>query len=361
MPKPKSGGFGLPGKKELSPKQCQELLTALKTRFEKNPNRHKDLEWVKVQSRLEANPEKLWSLNEMERTGGEPDVVGQDKKSGEFIFYDCSAQSPEGRTSLCYDRAALDSRKEHKPKNSATDTAAAMGIEVLTEEQYFELQKLRKFDTKSSSWIKTPAGIRKLCGAHFGERRFGCLSVFRVSQRHGILLRRRGFRDTHQKKITVDRSGRCVYIHKKMKQELNFGSMENCVCSNLRSVTRAVTQFFDAEVRQHGLRPTQTPILGALQAKDGWGMAELSDWLGMERTTLLRNLRPLQRDGLVRTKGGGRGGHVELEITERGRKALARLLPAWRSAQDKVVAILGKDRWSTIISDLEDVSAQLKG
>jgi DNA-binding MarR family transcriptional regulator len=159
----------------------------------------------------------------------------------------------------------------------------------------------------------------------------------------------------------VDKSGSYVYIHNNMKKERNFGSMENCVCSNLRAVTRAVTQFFDGEVRQHGIRPTQTPILGALQAKDGWGMAELSDWLGMERTTLLRNLRPLQRDGLVRAKGGGRGGRVELEITEKGRAALAKLLPAWRSAQDKVVGILGKQRWSAIISDLEDVAAKLKG
>lgn len=152
-----------------------------------------------------------------------------------------------------------------------------------------------------------------------------------------------------------------MYIHINMKKELNFGTMGNCVCSNLRAVTRAVTQFFDTEVRQHGIRPTQTPILGALQAKDGWGMAELSDWLGMERTTLLRNLRPLQRDGLVRAKGGGRGGHVDLEITEKGRTALAKLLPAWRHAQDKVVAILGKERWSAIIGDLEDVATKLKG
>ena len=159
----------------------------------------------------------------------------------------------------------------------------------------------------------------------------------------------------------VDRSGRYVYIHNNMKKELNFGAMENCVCSNLRAVTRAVTQFFDMEVRRHGIRPTQTPILGALQAKNGWGMAELSDWLGMERTTLLRNLRPLQRDGLVRAKGGGRGGHVELEITEKGRRALGKLLPAWRSAQDKVVAILGKERWSAIIGDLEGVATKLKG
>jgi hypothetical protein len=163
-------------KKELPPKQREELLKALKTRFEKNLNRHKGLEWAKVQSRLcgmEASAEKLWSLNEMERTGGEPDVVGQDKKTGEYVFYDCSAQSPKGRTSLCYDREALDSRKEFKPKNTAMDMAAAMGVELLTEEQYLELQKLGEFDTKSSSWLKAPADMRKLGGALFGDRRFG--------------------------------------------------------------------------------------------------------------------------------------------------------------------------------------------
>jgi hypothetical protein len=163
-------------KKELSPKQREELLRALKDRFEKNLNRHKGLDWAKVQSRLcgmEANAEKLWSLNEMERTGGEPDVVGHDKKTGEYVFYDCSAESPKGRTSFCYDREALDSRKEHKPKNSVMDMAAAMGIELLTEEQYFELQKLGEFDTKSSSWVKTPADIRKLGGAIYGDRRYG--------------------------------------------------------------------------------------------------------------------------------------------------------------------------------------------
>ena len=160
-------------KKELSPKQREELLSALKDRFEKNLNRHKGLDWAKVQARLEANAEKLWSLQEMERTGGEPDVVGQDKKSGEFIFFDCSAQSPKGRTSLCYDREALDSRKEHKPKNCVMDAAAAMGVEVLTEEEYFALQKLGEFDTKSSSWLKTPAEIRELGGAIYGDRRYG--------------------------------------------------------------------------------------------------------------------------------------------------------------------------------------------
>src|SRR5947208_812916 len=160
-------------KKELSPKQQEELLAALKARFEKNMNRHKGLDWAKVQVRVEAKPEKLCSLQGMERTGGEPDVVGQDKKSGEYVFYDCSEQTPEGRTSLCYDREALDSRKENKPKSSVMDMAAAMGIEVLTEEQYFELQKLGEFDTKRSSWLKTPADIRKLGGALYGDRRYG--------------------------------------------------------------------------------------------------------------------------------------------------------------------------------------------
>jgi hypothetical protein len=164
-------------KKELSPKQREELLRTLKVRFEKNLNRHKGLDWAKVQAKLEANAEKLWSLNEMERTGGEPDVVGHDKKSGEYVFYDCSAESPKGRTSFCYDREALDSRKEHKPKNSVVDMAAAMGIELLTEEQYFELQKLGVFDTKTSSWIATPADIRKLGGALYGDRSYGRVFV----------------------------------------------------------------------------------------------------------------------------------------------------------------------------------------
>jgi Protein of unknown function (DUF4256) len=165
-------------KKELSLKQREELLRALKTRFEKNLNRHKGLNWAKVQVRLEANAEKLWSLSEMERTGGEPDVVGHDKKTGEYVFYDCSAQSPKGRTSLCYDREALDSRKEFKPKNNAMDMAVAMGVELLTEEQYRELQKLGEFDTKSSSWVKTPADTRKLGGALFCDRRYGRVFVF---------------------------------------------------------------------------------------------------------------------------------------------------------------------------------------
>ncbi len=163
--------------KELSPKQREELLGALKARFEKNLKRHKGLEWAKVQARLETKPDKLWSLNEMERTGGEPDVVGQDKKSGEVVFYDCSAESPKGRVSFCYDREALDSRKEHKPKNCALDMAAAMSIELLTEEEYFALQKLGEFDTKSSSWMATPADIRKLGGAIYGDRRYGRVFV----------------------------------------------------------------------------------------------------------------------------------------------------------------------------------------
>src|SRR5881628_67545 len=165
-------------KKELSAEQREELLRALKARFEKNMDRHKGLEWAKVRAKLEANGEKLWSLNEMERTGGEPDVVGHDKKTGEYIFFDCSAESPKGRTSVCYDREGLDSRKEHKPKNSAMDMAAAMGIELLTEEKYQELQKLGDFDTKTSSWLKAPADIRKLGGALFGDRRFGHVFVY---------------------------------------------------------------------------------------------------------------------------------------------------------------------------------------
>ena len=159
-------------KKELSPEQREELLRALKARFEKNMNRHKGLEWAKVQAKLEANTEKLWSLNEMERTGGEPDAVGYDKKTGEYIFYDCSAESPKGRRSVCYDREGLESRKEHKPENNAIDMAAAMGIELLTEEQYQELQKLGNFDTKTSSWVKTPSDFRKLGGALCAERRY---------------------------------------------------------------------------------------------------------------------------------------------------------------------------------------------
>jgi hypothetical protein len=165
-------------KKSLSAEQREELLQTLKVRFGKNMIRHAGLGWTKVKARLDANPGKLWSLHEMESTGGEPDVVGHDKKTGEYLFFDCSAQSPEGRTSLCYDREALDSRKEFKPKNSAMDLAATMGIELLTEEQYRELQQLGEFDTKSSSWLKTPAEIRKLGGAIFGDRRFGRVFVY---------------------------------------------------------------------------------------------------------------------------------------------------------------------------------------
>ena len=153
-------------------KKNADLLQALKVRFEENMNRHKGLEWAKVQARLKAHPEKLWSLSEMESTGGEPDVVGYDKKTGEYIFYDCSAESPKGRRSVCYDREALESRKEHKPKNSAIDMATAMGIELLTEEQYLELQDLGEFDTKTSSWIMTPSDIRKLGGALYCDRRY---------------------------------------------------------------------------------------------------------------------------------------------------------------------------------------------
>ena len=165
-------------KKELSSAQREELLSALKARFEKNLKRHEGLTWAKVEARLEADAKKLWTLNEMESTGGEPDVVGHDQKTGEFIFFDCSPESPKGRTSLCYDREALDSRKEHKPKNCATDLAAAMGVEILTEEQYHALQKLGSFDTKSSTWLRTPAEIRKLGGAIFGDRRFGRVFVY---------------------------------------------------------------------------------------------------------------------------------------------------------------------------------------
>jgi hypothetical protein len=159
--------------KKLSPERSEELLRVLEGRFKKHMDRHKGLEWAKVQTRLEANAEKLWSLREMEVTGGAPDVVGQDKKTGEYIFFDCSEQSPSGRVSLCYDREALDSRKEHKPKSNAVDMAAEMGVELLTEEEYLALQKLGEFDTKSSSWVKTPAEMRKLGGALYYDRRYG--------------------------------------------------------------------------------------------------------------------------------------------------------------------------------------------
>lgn len=165
-------------KKQLSANQSEELIKTLKTRFEKNMNRHENLKWVDVRTKLDANTEKLWSLSEMERTGGEPDVIGYDKKTGEYIFFDCSPETPKGRRSFCYDREALDSRKEHKPKNNAVGMAAAMGIELLTEEQYGELQKLGNFDTKTSSWVKTPADMRKLGGALFADRRFGRVFMY---------------------------------------------------------------------------------------------------------------------------------------------------------------------------------------
>ena len=179
-------------KKELSSKQAEELLHVLKVRFEKNMNRHKGIDWSKVKTKLEANAEKLWSLNEMEITGGEPDVVGYDKKSGEYIFYDCSAESPKGRRSICYDHEALESRKEHKPENSAIQMAADMSVDLLTEEQYRELQKLGKFDMKTSSWVKTPADIRKLGGAIFCDYRYG--TVFTYHNGAESYYAARGFR-----------------------------------------------------------------------------------------------------------------------------------------------------------------------
>ncbi len=165
-------------KKEISPEQCEELFSTLKDRFEKNMNRHKGIEWAKVRSKLEANAGKLWSLNEMERTGGEPDVVGLDKNTDEYIFYDCSAESPKGRRSLCYDREAHEARKEFKPESNAVDMAVAMGVELLSEEQYCELQQIGKFDTKSSSWVKTPDNIRKLGGAVFCDRRYDTVFLY---------------------------------------------------------------------------------------------------------------------------------------------------------------------------------------
>ncbi|UTR08759.1 DUF4256 domain-containing protein [Evansella sp. LMS18] len=164
--------------KELSLEQREELLRTLKARFEKYMNRHEGIEWAKVEDKLEANTEKLWMLNEMERTGGEPDVVGHDKETGEYIFYDCAPESPKGRRSVCYDREALESRKKHKPENSAVDMAAEMGIELLTEEQYRELQKLDNFDMKTSSWVQTPANIRKLGGAIFCDRRYDTVFMY---------------------------------------------------------------------------------------------------------------------------------------------------------------------------------------
>ncbi|MBG9544455.1 hypothetical protein ABE29_17235 [Cytobacillus firmus] len=166
------------GSKALSPEQRDELLKTLKARFEKNMHRHEGLEWADVQAKLEAHPEKLWSLNEMEETGGEPDVAGYDEKTGEYIFYDCAAESPKGRRSVCYDREALEARKKHKPENSVMDMAAAMGVELLTEEQYRELQELEAFDKKTSSWVQTPAHIRKLGGALFCDRSYDTVFVY---------------------------------------------------------------------------------------------------------------------------------------------------------------------------------------
>ncbi|WP_420151110.1 DUF4256 domain-containing protein [Spirosoma sp.] len=165
-------------RRELSPEQRNELLNVLKARFEKNRNRHQGLDWANVQAKLEANPDKLWFLDDMEMTGGEPDVVGYDKETGEYVFYDCSAESPKGRRSLCFDRAGWESRKEYKPENTAMDMAAEMGIELLTEEQYRELQQLGKFDLKTSSWVKTPAEIRKLGGALFCDRRYDTVFLY---------------------------------------------------------------------------------------------------------------------------------------------------------------------------------------
>jgi hypothetical protein len=179
-------------KKELSPSQREELLRTLKDRFETNMNRHENITWSEVQVKLEASPEKLWSINEMERTGGEPDVVGHDEKTGEYVFYDCSVESPAGRRNVCYDREALESRKEHKPENSAVDMAAALGIDILTEEEYRALQELGKFDMKTSSWVKTPSVIRKLGGAIFCDRRYDTVFMYHNSAEsyYGV----RGFR-----------------------------------------------------------------------------------------------------------------------------------------------------------------------
>ena len=165
-------------KKKLSPEQQEEFLKALKSRFDKNMKRHEGLEWATVQAKLEASPDKMWSLHEMERTGGEPDVIGHDKKTGEYLFYDCSEESPKGRRSICYDHEALEARKEHKPKDSAVNMAAAIGIDLLTEEQYRDLQKLGEFDTKTSSWVKTPPEVRKLDGALFCDRRFNHVFLY---------------------------------------------------------------------------------------------------------------------------------------------------------------------------------------
>jgi hypothetical protein len=188
----RNGSINTMSNPTLSKKQRDELLTTLQARFEKNMKRHQGLAWAQIQTKLEANADKLWSLHEMERTGGEPDAVGYDKKTGEYIFYDCSAESPNGRRSLCYDREALQSRKENKPKNNALDTAAAIGIELLTEEQYRELQKLGNFDTKTSSWVTTPTNIRKLGGALFCDRRYD--TVFTYHNGAESYYAARGFR-----------------------------------------------------------------------------------------------------------------------------------------------------------------------
>ena len=177
-------------KKELSQEQGEDLLKVTKDRFEKNMNRHKGLDWAKVQERLEANSDKLWSLNEMESTGGEPDIIGQDKKTGEYIFYDCSAESPKGRRSVCFDREGQESRKEHRPENNAVDMAATMGIELLSEGQYRELQQLGKFDMKTSSWVKTPAEIRKLGGALFCDRRYEHVFVYHNGAQSRLIITR---------------------------------------------------------------------------------------------------------------------------------------------------------------------------
>lgn len=184
----------MPKSKEKKPAQPNELIGTLETRFEKNMARHKAVDWTKVRARLEASPEKLHALQAMERTGGEPDVIGQDRASGEIIFADCSAQTPADRRSLCYDRAALESRKEHKPKNSAMDLATEMGVELMTEEEYRALQKLGEFDTKTSSWLKTPANIRKLGGAIFGDRRYDTVWVYHNGAESYYAVR--GFRGT---------------------------------------------------------------------------------------------------------------------------------------------------------------------
>lgn len=196
-------------------------------------------------------------------------------------------------------------------------------------------------------------GLR--CGPGKSRR---CLAILRPCRLEAAFLRREGSAKLRPAKLPVDKGQRCVYIHI-MAKELDLSVMENCLCFNLRKVTRQVTQFYDAELRRHGIRPTQTPILGALAAKAGWSMEELSEWLGMERTTLVRNLRPLERDGLVAIAGAGRGGHVSLSITARGRKSLAQAMPAWQAAQRAVVKALGQRRWSGILSDLQAAAATL--